>query len=91
MISNMVGEWNLGQMAPSMRVNIRMARRTEKENLLSLTVVIMTENLKVMKSVEEASITGLMGNFTKDSGRRIKCTDMVYYCGKTERSMKVNL
>ena len=78
-------------MEPSMKGLIRTERNMERELLPLQMEVIITENFKPMKFVEQESTTGQMESSTKESGKRIKCMDTGCWCGKMERSMMENL
>jgi hypothetical protein len=51
-------------------------------------VATTKENLKLMRSVEEDSTTGLMENTTMENGKRIKCMVTVSLLGRMENAMK---
>ena len=49
MTSSTDGEWSRGPMAPNTKVSIKMAKKMEEENLLSLMALFTMVNSKKMK------------------------------------------
>ena len=66
-------ELKLGQMEPSTRASIEMAKKMGKEHSILLTGVLLQANFLQMKLLVMVSTYGLMANPTRVSGFKTKC------------------
>ena len=73
-ISNMVSEWNLGQMAQSTKENTLMEKKKVKASLPLLMAATTKENLNKTRYAVTENISGQTVSNTKASGVKIKCT-----------------
>lgn len=61
-----------GQTEPSMKENIKMVKKTEKESSFLPTKASMKETLKTTKFQDMAIIIGKMEKSIRESGRKTK-------------------
>ena len=84
MINSMGKVWKAGQMGQSMRENIKMVLRKEKEDWSLPMGVGMRENLLRMRLKEKEFISGLMAGCIKANEKKIRCMEKEKFSGQVK-------